>query len=194
MGAASPNPLVEETLEGVVRDAIVLPTLRRMQREGTPFRGFLFSGLMVTDDGPMLLEYNVRLGDPETQVVLPRLPDGAFAAVCAWVSGMTDERPRFTLDDRATCAVVLAAEGYPGSPRTGDEIALGDGLDTPDRWFIHAGTRRDGTVLRTAGGRVGAIVARADTLPDARRLAYDGVRLVRWPGMTHRTDVGAVDG
>ena len=190
MGAVSPNPLVTAVLEGEVRESIVLPALRRIQREGTPFRGFLFSGLMVTAEGPMLLEYNVRLGDPETQAVLPRLPDGAFSEVCAWLSGLSDERPRITFDDRVTCAVVVATEGYPESPRTGDEITFGDGLETPDRWFVHAGTQSDGSRLETSGGRVGTVVARGDTLADARRRAYAGIGLVQWPGMHYRSDVG----
>ena len=192
MGAVSPNPVVPGALEGDVRESIVLPTLRRMQREGTPFRGFLFSGLMVTSEGPMLLEYNVRLGDPETQAILPRLPDGAFSEVCAWVSGLSDDRPRIVFDDRVTCAVIVATDGYPESPRIGDGVTLGDGLETADRWFIHAGTARDGQGLRTAGGRVGAVVARGDDLDDARRSAYAGVDLIQWPGMHYRSDVGDV--
>jgi phosphoribosylamine--glycine ligase len=192
MGAVSPNPMVGGDLEGTIRQQIVLPTLRRLQREGTTFRGFLFSGLMVTAAGPMLLEYNVRLGDPETQAVLPRLLDGAFLEVCAWVSGMTDAKPRIAFDERAACAVVLATEGYPDAPRTGDAIQIADGLETESRWLIHGGTRREGDDLYTAGGRVGAVVARGAALDEARRSAYDGVRLVQWPGMTHRTDIGLI--
>ena len=190
MGAVSPNPVGDAALEEATRERIVLPALRRLVDEGYPFHGFLFSGLMITTARPVLLEFNVRLGDPEAQVVLPRLPDGAFAEVCAWVAGLRADPPEIDLDPRPTCAVVLAAEGYPESPRRGDPITISPGLDTKDRWFVHAGTRLSDGTLVTDGGRVGAVVARGATAVDARRGAYDGVSLVQWAGMTFRTDIG----
>jgi phosphoribosylamine--glycine ligase len=190
MGAVSPNPIVGPALEEVARERIVLPALGRLAEEDAPFHGFLFSGLMLTEDGPVLLEFNVRLGDPEAQAILPRLPDGAFAEVCAWVGGLRDEPPEFEFDRRPACAVVLAAEGYPDSPRRGDPITISPDLETKDRWFIHAGTRRAGESLVTDGGRVGAVVARGDTAPEARLAAHEGVTHVQWEGMTHRSDIG----
>jgi len=190
MGAVSPNPDVDTRIDVPVRDRFVLPALERLAEDGTPFKGFLFSGMMLTEENPYLLEFNVRLGDPEAQVVLPRLPDGAFTEVCAWVAGLRDNPPTFEFDRRHTCAVVLAAEGYPVAPRRGDPITLSPGLESTDRWFIHAGTRLDNGTLLTDGGRVGAVVARAESKGAARAAAYEGVSHVQWAGMTHRTDIG----
>ncbi|MEX2322837.1 MAG: phosphoribosylamine--glycine ligase [Acidimicrobiia bacterium] len=190
MGAVSPNPDVDTRIDVPVRDQFVLPALERLTADGTPFKGFLFSGMMLTEESPYLLEFNVRLGDPEAQVVLPRLPDGVFTEVCAWVAGLRANPPTFEFDRRHTCAVVLAADGYPGAPRRGDPITLSPGLESEDRWFIHAGTRLDNGTLLTDGGRVGAVVARAESKEAARVAAYEGVSRVQWAGMTHRSDIG----
>jgi len=194
MGAVSPNPGVDPNLETAVRRDIVLPTLERLADQGTPFNGFLFSGLMLDEGRPYLLEFNVRLGDPEAQAILPRLPDGAFAEVCSWVAGLSDQAPVFAFDRHHASAVVLAAAGYPDAPRRGDLITIEPALETADRWFIHAGTRLDDRELLTDGGRVGAIVARGETAEAARARAYEGVGHVQWDGMIHRTDIGAIDG
>jgi phosphoribosylamine--glycine ligase len=190
MGSLSPNPDVDPGIGAAVHDRFVLPALERLAADGTPFNGFLFSGMMMTEESPYLLEFNVRLGDPEAQVVLPRLPDGVFAEVCAWVAGLRTDPPTFEVDRRHTCAVVLAAEGYPVAPRRGDPITLSPGLESEDRWFIHAGTRLDDGTLLTDGGRVGAVVARAESKEAARVAAYEGVPHVQWAGMTHRSDIG----
>jgi phosphoribosylamine--glycine ligase len=190
MGSLSPNPDVDPGIGAAVHDRFVLPALERLAADGTPFNGFLFSGMMMTEESPYLLEFNVRLGDPEAQVVLPRLPDGVFAEVCAWVAGLRTDPPTFDVDRRHTCAVVLAAEGYPVAPRRGDPITLSPGLESEDRWFIHAGTRLDDGTLLTDGGRVGAVVARAESKEAARVAAYEGVPHVQWAGMTHRSDIG----
>lgn len=190
MGAMSPNPIVDASLERVVADTIVAPTLAAIARRGAPFSGFLYAGLMLTGDGPRLLEFNVRLGDPEAQVILPRLESDAFVETCRWVAGLRTDPPTVGVDRRPTCGVVVASEGYPGTPRRGDPIAVDPTLATPDRWFIHAGTALDAGTLVTAGGRVGAVVARGRTANEARRRAYDGVALVSFPGMTIRTDIG----
>jgi phosphoribosylamine--glycine ligase len=186
----SPNPIVDASLERVVADTIVAPTLAAIARRGAPFSGFLYAGLMLTGDGPRLLEFNVRLGDPEAQVILPRLESDAFVETCRWVAGLRTDPPTVGVDRRPTCGVVVASEGYPGTPRRGDPIAVDPTLATPDRWFIHAGTALDAGTLVTAGGRVGAVVARGRTANEARRRAYDGVALVSFPGMTIRTDIG----
>jgi phosphoribosylamine--glycine ligase len=191
MGAISPNPIVGATLEAEVADTIVVPTLTAMARNGTPFHGFLYAGVMLTDDGPMLLEYNVRLGDPEAQAIIPRLDPSALFEVCRWVAGLRRDPPDLRVDPRPTCVVVVAAEGYPEAPRRGDSITIDPAIETRNRWFIHAGTAIDDGGLVTAGGRVGAVVARGETGDAARRRAYEGVDLVTFPGMTYRTDIGA---
>jgi phosphoribosylamine--glycine ligase len=191
MGALSPNPAITPELEEQVHREVIAPVLAELDRRGTPFAGFLFAGLMLTAEGPKLLEFNVRLGDPETQVILPRLVGGAFhEMVKRVVSGDLDGWTP-GVDEAATCAVVLAAEGYPASPRKGDVVAVDPGLEDEDRWLIHAGTREEDGHLLTAGGRVAAVVARARTEADARRHAYEGVRQVQWDGMQYRRDIGA---
>lgn len=193
MGAISPNPGIHPALEASVRATMVLPTLRALQDAGTPFCGFLFLGLMLTDDGPKLLEYNVRLGDPEAQAVLPRLADGELLRLCrATAAGAL---AGFTLaqDDRATCAIVLAAAGYPDTPRHGDALCVGPELVQDDRWLVHAGTEDDAGILRTSGGRIAAVVARAATPELARQRAYEGVAHVQFDGMQWRRDVGTYE-
>jgi phosphoribosylamine--glycine ligase len=193
MGAISPNPVIDPGLDGLVADMIVAPTLQALARRGAPFSGFLFAGVMLTGDGPRLLEYNVRLGDPEAQAVLPRLDAGELLEVCRWVARLRSDPPPLRIDRRATCAVVAASRGYPESPRTGELVAIDPMLETPDRWFIHSGTAFQDGALVTAGGRVGAVVAREATAAEARASAYRGVSLVTFPGMTFRRDIG-VDG
>lgn len=189
MGACSPVALADDRLVDRVLDEAVEPTLAALRRRGIDYRGVLYAGLMVTDDGPFILEYNVRFGDPETQVVLPRLDEDLAGLLAEAAAGRLRTDPR-SRPDAAVC-VVLAAEGYPGPVRTGDVI---DGLDAvaalPGVTAVHAGTAADaaGRIV-TAGGRVLGITATAPTLAVARRLAYQGVALVSWPGMQHRSDI-----
>ena len=190
MGAISPNPVIDGVLEKTVRETIVLPILETMADRGTPFAGFLYAGLMLTTGGPKLLEFNVRLGDPEAQAILPRLEGDGFLDVCLQTAHGHPEAAEPDVDAAATCAVVLAAQGYPQVPRTGDPIEILPGLDTPERWLVHAGTRRRNGDLVTAGGRVAAVVARDDTVARARRSAYEGLDMIHWRGMTARRDIG----
>jgi phosphoribosylamine--glycine ligase len=190
MGAISPNPLITDGLLARVAAEVVEPTLGALARRGEPFVGFLFLGLMLTADGPKLLEYNVRLGDPETQAILPRLGDGDFAALCAATAGGALGGLTLRTRPEATCAVVLAAAGYPGTPRKGDVITVGAGFETPSRWLIHAGTKREGDALLTAGGRVAAVVARGSDIARAREAAYAGAAGVTFDGMQRRSDIG----
>ena len=194
MGAVSPNPSIDTRTEARVRREVIEPTLAALTERGTPFRGFLYAGLMLTETGPRLLEFNVRLGDPEAQVILPRLPPGGFADICRSAARGNIARLGYDEDPRTTCCVVLAAEGYPESPRQGDPISLHAGFDTPDRWLDHAGTACHDGVLVTSGGRVAAVVARAEDAESARRLANEGVGLVRFRGKHVRTDIGAPPG
>lgn len=191
MGAVSPNPLVDEATEARVREEIILPTLRTLAERGTPYSGFLFAGLMLTESGPRLLEYNVRLGDPEAQAILPRIEPGQLAELCMATASGNLGAFGLGVDPRPTCAVVLAAHGYPGNVRRGDRVVLQDALHTDDRWLDHAGTQRNGHDVVTSGGRVAAIVARAQTAEAAREYAYAGVELLAFDGMQLRRDIGA---
>lgn len=194
MGAVSPSPALTPDLAEEVRARIVQPVLAALCDRGTPFVGFLFAGLMLTARGPMLLEFNVRLGDPEAQAILPRLGAGELLRlVLATARGRLKELHP-AVDPRPTCAVVLCAPGYPDEPALGTEITLAPGLAAAgaesDAWLLHAGTREEQGRLRSAGGRVLNLVARGDTAAAARARAYQALRGVRLAGMHFRTDIG----
>jgi phosphoribosylamine--glycine ligase len=159
---------------------VIEPTLALMAEDGTPFRGFLYAGLILTADGPKVLEFNVRLGDPETQTVLPRLANDL-------VDVLEGAEPEWS--DVATVTVVLAARGYPESPETGAEIR---GLDAvgDDALVFHAGTRREGGKVVVAGGRVLAVVGSGASIAGARERAYAAADRISWPGKVFRTDIG----
>jgi phosphoribosylamine--glycine ligase len=194
MGACSPVPFVSDSDLDAAMDRIVLPTLAELRRRGIDYRGVLYAGLMLGDDGPQLVEFNVRFGDPETEVVLPRL-GGDFAALLAAAAGGLVPDTIERAPNAAVC-VVVAAHGYPGGPRRGDRIG---GLDAAGRiegvTVLHAGTRRgpDG-VLRTDGGRVLAVTAVASTIDAARERAYEAVGAIRIDGVQYRRDIAAPDG
>jgi phosphoribosylamine--glycine ligase len=181
MGSYSPVPdlprdLIAETLQTVIE-----PTLSQMAEDGDPFRGFLYAGLVLTVEGPKVLEFNVRLGDPETQAVLPRLTSDL-------VDLLEGDTPHWS--DETTVNVVLAAKGYPEAPIAGDVIR---GIDrVPDDVLVfHAGTRLDGKALMVDGGRVLNLVGIGPTLDVARARVYEAVASVRWPGSQFRTDIAA---
>ncbi|RJK94307.1 phosphoribosylamine--glycine ligase [Vallicoccus soli] len=190
MGAYSPLPwaprgLVEEVLERVLQ-----PTVDEMARRGTPFQGLLYAGLALTSRGVRVVEFNARFGDPETQVVLARLrsPLGQLLRAAA-IGRLADQEP-LRWRDEAAVTVVVAAEGYPAAPRTGDVVeGLGD--VEPPAYVVHAGTGLvDGEVV-SAGGRVLSVTATGPTLAAAREAAYAGVARVHLPGSHHRTDIAA---
>lgn len=191
MGAVSPSPILDEALERVVRTRIVQPTLRALSQRGTPFVGFLFVGLMLTADGPALLEFNVRLGDPEAQAILPRLRPGEFLRLChATATGRLDGFELAQSSD-ATCAIVLASAGYPDGPRLGDEIEVDAAtVERSGAWLLHSGTEERGGRLRTAAGRVMTVVASASSAAAARAQAYQAAAAVRFAGQHHRSDIG----
>ncbi|MBT6177774.1 MAG: phosphoribosylamine--glycine ligase [Deltaproteobacteria bacterium] len=190
MGAISPNPEITPELQEQVFQECVLPTLHALKDAGMPFRGFLFGGFMLTQKGPKLLEYNVRLGDPETQAILPRLPDGAFLDLCMKTATGNLDGLSIAESDQATCAIVLAAAGYPESPRKGDSIKVSDKIDSGSCWLIHAGTKTQGADLQTSGGRVAAIVCRNNTPELARTGAYEALDYVSFDGAQYREDIG----
>ncbi len=193
MGAYSPVPGVDDGLVDRLVDQAVAPLVAAMVRRGIDYRGVLYAGLMLTPDGPKVLEFNVRFGDPETQVVLPRL-DGDLAGLLAEAaSGSLRTRPRFT-GDAAVC-VVMASEGYPEASRTGDPIVgLDDAAHLEGVTVFHAGTAPSGTgsgsgAVVTSGGRVLGVTGLGPTLEEARSRAYRGVAAISWPGAHVRTDI-----
>lgn len=190
MGAVSPHPLATPELEARIMAEIVQPTLKAMEAEGTPFRGILFAGLMLTERGPQLIEHNVRFGDPECETLLPRLNSDLLTALIAAADG---ELRHLTLRWRpeAAVTVVMAANGYPGAYRKGTPIrALEAAGQVPGTIVFHAGTRAeaDGTVT-AQGGRVLAVTALGADIAEARSRAYQAVDRVDWPEGFCRRDI-----
>ncbi len=189
MGAYSPAPVVTSELHEQIMTRIIRPTVQGLAAEGTPYKGFLYAGLMITPDGtPKVLEYNCRFGDPETQPILMRLRSDLVALCLDACEGKLNHRSA-EWDPRAALGVVMAAGGYPGSYRKGDVIT-GLPADTPDLKVFHAGTKVvDGNVV-TNGGRVLCVTALGEDLAEAQRRAYDAVARIRWEGVYYRTDIG----
>lgn len=187
MGAVSPVPFADATFMDKVEEHIVQPTLAGLQTEDIPFHGFLFIGLMNVGGDPYVIEYNVRMGDPETQVVMPRLTGDLVEAF----SLLKDERlNECNLDAGPTVAttVVMVSEGYPGSYPKGKTI---QGLNTPTgAQVFHAGTKQDAEGVVTNGGRVLAITGIGNTIEEALKESYDGVKAISWEGMNFRKDIG----
>ena len=190
MGAFCPTPKVPAPLLAEIERTVLLPAVRELARRGHPFRGALYAGLMLTPDGPRVLEFNARLGDPETQPILMRLRGDLVPALLAVARGDLSS-VTLDVDPRASVGVVLAAEGYPGKVTTGDPIA---GLDTAlgaDQQLFQAGTAvGPGGQVVTAGGRVLTVCALGATHAEAMKRAYDAVGQVSFRGMQFRTDIG----
>ncbi len=189
MGAYSPAPVMTDEVTRKALDEIVKPSLAEMARRGTPFVGVLFAGLMIEDEQPRLVEYNVRFGDPECQVLMMRLGSDILPALVAAAKGRLAETT-LTWRPEPVLTVVLAANGYPGDYQKGDEIK---GLDVaarhPDVEIFHAGTvEEDGHVFAN-GGRVLAVTARGATVAEARKAAYAAVDMIDWPGGFCRRDI-----
>jgi phosphoribosylamine---glycine ligase len=190
MGAYSPTPAVTPTLEGAVMERIVLPTVRAMRRDGRLFKGLLYAGLMLTESGPKLLEYNVRFGDPECQALLMRLKSDLLPALIAARDGVLGEVDLRWYDETALC-VVMAAKGYPDDPQRGSEIrGLAAASADPDVKIFHAGTKRDGERLLADGGRVLGVTALGGDLAAARERAYAAIAKIDWPEGFCRRDIG----
>jgi phosphoribosylamine--glycine ligase len=190
MGAYSPTPLVTPALEGAVMERIILPTVRAMQCDGRPFKGVIYAGLMLTEAGPKLLEYNTRFGDPECQVMMMRLMSDIVPALLATRDGILKEVDLRWYDETALC-VVMAAKGYPDDPLRGSEIG---GLEAagsePEVKIFHAGTKRDGGRLLADGGRVLGVTALGGDIGAARERAYRAVDKIDWPQGFCRRDIG----
>ena len=188
MGSYSPVPFVDEATGAELVDVAVAPLLAELQRRGIDYRGVLYAGLMLGADGPRVLEFNVRFGDPETQVVLPRLTGDLTALLAEVASGSLTSAP--SVPGEAAVCVVMAAAGYPGAPRGGDPITgLAEASALEGVTVFHAGTARRGDQLVTAGGRVLGVTGLGPSLEEARRRAYEGVAAIEWDGAHHRTDI-----
>ncbi len=193
IGAYSPLPDVDDDLVSRLLDECVEPVVGTLVARGIDYRGVLYAGLMLTADGPKVLEFNVRFGDPETQVLLPRLVDDPVELLMKTAAGRLGDAPRFS--ESAAVCVVQSVDGYPAAPRTGDVISglapdgqLADALDGVT--VFHAGTELDGAGrFRTAGGRVLGVTALAPTLSAARDRAYDAAARITWPGCHYRRDI-----
>jgi phosphoribosylamine---glycine ligase len=191
MGAYSPlDDLPDDEAERLI-ELFHRPALAEMARRGTPFRGLLYAGLMLTADGPRLLEFNVRFGDPEAQAVLPRVDGQLARTLLAAARGSLDKVPPLTIREEATVAVVLAADGYPSSPRTGDEIQGIEDARSAGALVFHGGTALVAGRSVTNGGRVLTVVGRGADVPSAREQAYEASGRIRFAGMHYRRDIGA---
>jgi phosphoribosylamine--glycine ligase len=192
MGTYAPAPLVGSDLFEDVRRSVMERTVMKMAEEGAPYRGALFAGLMITEAGvPYLLEFNVRFGDPETQVLV-NVVDGDFGDALDGAARGKLAPGALRVSDRHALCVVVAAAGYPGTPKTGDVI---EGLDQAARLddvvVYHAGTKLSAQGIAVSGGRVLGVTGRGSTLAAARDAAYGAVERIRFPGMQYRTDIGA---
>lgn len=194
MGAYSPSPLVDQALTAQIAETIFAPTVRALAQAGRPFRGLLYGGLMLTKRGPMVIEWNCRFGDPETQAILLRMDED----IVPWLVGAADGRlPAESIRFRpgTSVCVVLAAHGYPEQVRSGDPIT---GIEAAERApgpgappvVFHAGTRRSGGQLVTAGGRVLGVSAAGEDLAEARARAYAAIDRITFAGMHFRKDIG----
>ncbi len=191
MGAYSPAPVMTEELAEEIETRILRPTIAAMRAEGRPYKGVLYAGLMITEDGPRVLEYNVRFGDPECQVLVPRLKSDLLPALVAAADGVLGAFDLRWHED-AALTVVIAAKGYPGEYEKGSTIRGVEAAAEEDGVIIfHAGTRRaeDGRLL-AAGGRVLNVTARGPTVAEAQRRAYAAVERIHWPEGFYRRDIG----
>lgn len=190
MGAYSPAPFATQELMDEVIGNILIPTVHTMRRNNAEFRGVLYAGLMLTQQGPKVLEFNVRLGDPEAQTILMRLKSDLCDVLCAAADGKLKDLPSLEWDERTAVCVVMASEGYPGPISTGHPLrGLDDAARLPDTKVFHAGTAvQKGEIVNT-GGRVLGVTALGKDVSEAKRKAYEAVKCIRWHGAWCRKDI-----
>lgn len=189
MGAYSPAPVVTPTLHARTLREIIMPTIRGMEKDGIPYTGFLYAGLMIDAEGnPKTLEFNCRMGDPETQPIMARMKTDLFDVLDRAIDGKLDGM-ELEWDRRTALGVVMAAHNYPDTPRKGDVIT-GIPKETEDSVTFHAGTTLQDGVLTTSGGRVLCVVGLADTVKAAQRAAYNAIEQIQFDGAQYRTDIG----
>jgi phosphoribosylamine--glycine ligase len=190
MGAYCPAPLVDQQMLHWIEEHILVPTVHALKRGRTPFKGVLYAGLMITRQGPKVLEYNVRFGDPECQPLLMRLKTDLVDILEATVEDRLSEIGSLEWDPRPAVCVVMASEGYPGSYEKGKPIrGLNEAAALPDVKVFHAGTKDVDDQVVTAGGRVLGVTGLGDSIAAAKLQAYTGVKCIRWPGAWCRKDI-----
>ncbi|MFI1884924.1 phosphoribosylamine--glycine ligase [Streptomyces jumonjinensis] len=192
MGAYSPLPWADPQLVDEVMATVLQPTVDELRRRGTPFSGLLYAGLAITSRGVRVIEFNARFGDPETQVVLARLLTPLAGVLRNAAVGALGDEPPLRWSEEAAVTVVVASHNYPDAPRTGDPIEGLDEVaakDAPRAYVLHAGTRRDGDTVVSAGGRVLSVTATGEDLRQARERAYEAIGRIRLDGAHHRTDI-----
>jgi len=191
MGAYSPAPVMTPELHDYVMESVVYPTVKGMDKIGCPFKGVLYVGLMITDTGPKVLEFNCRFGDPETQVLLPRLKSDLVPLIMACIDGTLDQHTDIEWHTQAATCVVMASGGYPNPYQTGKTITgLEEAESIDDVNVFHAGTEQDENNIVTAGGRVLGVTALAEDLKTAIEKAYQGVSAIHFDGAHYRKDIG----
>ncbi|WP_294238167.1 phosphoribosylamine--glycine ligase [uncultured Sphingomonas sp.] len=190
MGAYSPARVLTPELEQQAIDRIVRPTVDTLRAEGTPFSGVLYAGLMLTEQGPKLIEYNARFGDPECQVLMLRFQGDLLAVMLAVAEGRLAELPAPAFSADPALTVVMAASGYPGTPKAGGAIEAIDAAEATGALVFQAGTKMDGEQLVASGGRVLAVTASAPTVGEAQAAAYRAVDAIRFPDGFCRRDIG----
>ena len=190
MGAYTPAPVVTEEMAETIMNTIMLPVIEGMAAEDRPYKGVLYAGLMITEDGPKVLEFNVRFGDPECQPLMMRLKSDLLEALLACADGTLDKID-LEWHDETVLTVVMATEGYPGKYENGSEIrgldAAGEGENVA---IFHAGTKADGDRILANGGRVLGVTARGADVAEAQKLAYEAVDRIDWPQGFCRRDIG----
>jgi len=189
MGAYSPAPVMTDEMCERVMAEIIKPSVEAMAKEGYPFKGVLYAGLMITKKGPELIEYNVRFGDPECQVILFRLKSDLVPAMLASIDGTLDQITLNWHDDVAL-TLVYATDGYPGPYQKGTEIKGLEGLNSEDVFVFHAGTKKENGKTLATGGRVLNITARGKSVSEARDKAYGAINKIEWPEGFYRNDIG----
>ena len=192
MGAYSPAPVVTAEVHQQIMDRIIAPTVAGMAARGTPYVGVLYAGVILTAEGPKLIEYNARFGDPECQVLMLRFRGDLVQVMLAAIDGRLDALPpeQLAWSDEAALTVVMAADGYPGAVQAGSVIRGVDAAGGPDVMVFHAGTKTVDGALTAAGGRVLAVTARGATVTEAQRRAYEAVDRIDWPQGFCRRDIG----
>jgi phosphoribosylamine--glycine ligase len=188
MGAYAPVSIATSALTDSILDSIVAPTIHALKEEGRPYRGVLYTGLMLTDDGPMVIEFNARFGDPEAQVILPLLSSNLVELMLEISSGRFVTKQLGFEDAHAVC-VVMASGGYPGSYEKGNSVSIPAGIESDKLMIFHAGTTLDGDIVRTSGGRVLGVTALGKSVREAKDACYDAVRRIEFENCFYRNDI-----
>ena len=190
MGAYSPAPIMNRELEEITINKIIKPTLKAMKDLGCPYTGVLYAGLMITKEGPKLIEYNVRFGDPECQVILPRLKSDLLSLIISSCKNSLNQE-KIQWDDRFALTVVMSSKGYPNNYKTGHVIkGINKASKQKDIYIYHAGTKKVNDVIHTNGGRVLNITSLGNTVREANKTALRVINMIEWDGSYYRNDIG----